>query len=503
MIAQRTIGRYTLFDPIAAGGMATVHLGRLMGPVGFSRTVAIKRLHAQFARDPEFVAMFLDEARLAGRIRHPNVVSTLDVVVLDAELLVVMDYVHGEAVSRLIRHGGPVPQAIACTVLAGALYGLHAAHEASADDGSPLEIVHRDVSPQNILVGADGLARVVDFGVAKAVGRLQTTREGTIKGKLSYMSPEQIAADAVDRRTDIYAASVVLWEMLTGRRLFDADSDVRKMHRVLHGEVLPPSTLLPVDPALDALVMRGLSRHADARFATAHEMAEALQSIAMATPGQVAEWMKRGAGETLEERTRQVAEVERSGGVASPTDEEMGQLVVEDDVTSRTPPAAHPPPLPSSPFSPPSPSSGVSPADSQVSAVNVSSGAGPGALGLPRGRLVAVAVGSAATVTALVLVVGLSLARRDAVDPTVTTAGGSADPVSALTAAPLSVEPARPAPVAAASASASPATAAPTPASLRPTATPARPATAAPPAVNCTPPYTLKNGIRMPKMECL
>ncbi|HSQ67748.1 MAG TPA: serine/threonine-protein kinase, partial [Polyangiaceae bacterium] len=220
---SRVIGRYVLCDAIASGGMATVHLGRLLGPVGFSRTVAIKRLHPHFARDPEFVAMFLDEARLAARIRHPNVVSTLDVVVLQGELFVVMDYVHGEALSKLIRANGAVPPPIAASIIAGVLYGLHAAHEAKTDDGAPLHIVHRDISPQNVLVGVDGSARVVDFGVAKAVGRLQTTREGALKGKIAYMSPEQISTDSVDRRTDIYAASVVLWEMLTGKRLYQAD----------------------------------------------------------------------------------------------------------------------------------------------------------------------------------------------------------------------------------------------------------------------------------------
>src|SRR5262245_394878 len=150
--------------------MATVHLGRLLGPVGFSRTVAIKRLHAQFATDPEFVSMFLDEARLAARIRHPNVVPTLDVVATEGELFVVMEYVHGESLSRLIkeeaRNGRRIPPRIAASLISGTLQGLHAAHEARDERGNPLNIVHRDVSPQNILVGSDGIARVLDFGVA-------------------------------------------------------------------------------------------------------------------------------------------------------------------------------------------------------------------------------------------------------------------------------------------------------------------------------------------------
>src|SRR5262245_49268372 len=162
--------------------MATVHLGRLLGPVGFSRTVAIKRLHAQFSQDPEFVSMFLDEARLAARIRHPNVVPTLDVVATGGELFLVMDYVAGESIAKLLRAVATkkemVPIRVIAATMAGALHGLHAAHEAKDERGEPLGIVHRDVSPQNILLGADGVPRVLDFGVAKAIGRVQTTQEG-------------------------------------------------------------------------------------------------------------------------------------------------------------------------------------------------------------------------------------------------------------------------------------------------------------------------------------
>ena len=157
----RVVGRYALYGEIAAGGMATVHFGRLLGPVGFSRTVAIKRLHPQFAKDPEFVSMFLDEARLAARIRHPNVVPTLDVVATQGELFLVMDYVQGESLSKLIRiareQGGCIPGRITAGILVGALHGLHAAHEAKNERGEPLGIVHRDISPQNVLVGSDGV----------------------------------------------------------------------------------------------------------------------------------------------------------------------------------------------------------------------------------------------------------------------------------------------------------------------------------------------------------
>src|SRR5271154_2607295 len=245
LLPARAIGRYLLFGEIAAGGMATVHFGRLSGAAGFSRTVAIKRLHPPLAKNPEFVAMFLDEARLAARIRHPNVVSTLDVVATEGELFVVMEYVPGESLARLLRavRTGKemVPVPIAATIMVGVLHGLHAAHEARDERGEPLRIVHRDVSPHNILVGTDGAAHVIDFGVAKARGRMQVTQQGQIKGKLSYMPSEQLLGNGLDQRADIFAASIVLWEALTGQRLFQGIDDGDVYAKVLLGKVDAPS----------------------------------------------------------------------------------------------------------------------------------------------------------------------------------------------------------------------------------------------------------------------
>src|SRR5580704_13437939 len=191
-------GRYTIYGKIASGGMASVCFGRLLGGEGFARTVAIKRLHPHLAEDPEFRATLIDEARMAARIHHPNVVPTLDVVTADGELMLVMEYVRGESLARLLKieraRSRRVPLHIVSAIGSGSLNGLHAAHEATSDSGEPLGIVHRDVSPQNLLVGVDGLARVIDFGVAKAAGRLQTTSDGAIKGKVAYMAPEQLAA---------------------------------------------------------------------------------------------------------------------------------------------------------------------------------------------------------------------------------------------------------------------------------------------------------------------
>lgn len=312
----RVVGRYELHAEISRGGMATVHAGRIVSDVGFSRTVAIKRLHAHYAKDPAFAAMFIDEARLAARIQHPNVVSTLDVVVTEGELFVVMEYVKGESLSQLIRaaaeKGHWLPIEIVSAIGTGMLDGLHAAHEATNELGRPLGVVHRDVSPQNVLVGVDGIPRVIDFGVAKATGRLQTTREGQLKGKLGYMAPEQFEGRPADRRGDIYSASVVLWEALAGKRLFDGAGEAQTLRKIMHGATEPPSVHAPGSArALDDVIMRGLSTDPEQRFGTAHEMALAIESAVPPAPTRrVGEWVQSMAARSLADRARRIAEIE-------------------------------------------------------------------------------------------------------------------------------------------------------------------------------------------------
>lgn len=310
--------RYLLSTPIAEGGMASVHLGRLVAEEGFARTVAVKRLHATYARDPHFVRMFLDEARIAARIQHPNIVDTLDVVARDGELFVVMDYIHGESLAALLatcsQRGKQLTPSLAAGIVGGVLRGLHAAHEATNERGEKLELIHRDVSPQNVFVGTDGFARVIDFGVAKALGRMQSTRDGEVKGKLSYMAPEQMMAQPIDRRADIFAAGIVLWEALTGKRLFYADDSVATMGKVMSGTVEPPSAHSPdVHPGLDAVVLRALARDRDQRFQTALDMAAALDAtIAPAAPHEIGELVQSLAADVLAKRAELIRSLEDS-----------------------------------------------------------------------------------------------------------------------------------------------------------------------------------------------
>lgn len=311
------LGRYALFEEIARGGMAAVHLARLIGPVGFSRTVAIKRMHPHCATDPEFAQMFLEEAQMAARIRHPNVVPTLDVVALDSEILLVMELVQGATLALLNRTahlaGETMPLGVLSNIMTGTLLGLHAAHEVVDEQGKPLHLVHRDVSPQNILVGTDGVPRVLDFGVAKAVGNLSHTRDGALKGKLRYMAPEQVRGEAVTRQADLWAVGVVMWEALTQERMLPANSDAEAILRVLNDPIPPPMRQRgePIPPELTAVVMRALSRDCGQRFATALEMANALrEAVRPADQSDVGSWVTRIAGESVHTRATRVREIE-------------------------------------------------------------------------------------------------------------------------------------------------------------------------------------------------
>lgn len=332
------VGRYVLAAQLARGGLATVYVGRLLGEGGLGRTVAIKRLQAQFRADSELSTMFLDEARLALRVRHPNVVHAVDVIVQNDELFLVMEYVEGVSLGRLMSatsgsDAKRTPHAIVSSVICGVLHGLHAAHETRDEHGRPLEIVHRDVSPSNVIVGIDGIPRVLDFGVAKAAGQAHITRDGVIKGKLAYMAPECVTGQELTRRADVFSTGIVLWEMLTGRRLFYGSSEASLVNRIIHMEIPAPSSIdSTTPPEVDAVVGRALERDDARRFATAEEMALALEkALAPASMRRVGEWVREVGSDSLEKSAALVASVE--GSSATPANMSL-ELVAEPQTKS-------------------------------------------------------------------------------------------------------------------------------------------------------------------------
>jgi len=312
------LGDYEPLLELASGGMATVYLARHVGAQGFERLVVIKRVHRHLIGNREFSDMFIDEARVAALIRHPNVVPVINVVETGGELFLVMDYVESVSLSSLLNahtklygndHGAP-PR-IAARIMADSLAGLHAAHEATDMRGVPLSLVHRDVSPQNIIVGTDGTSRLIDFGIARAATRLSETKTGSLKGKIAYMAPEQAQGGAVDRRVDVFASGVTLHEALVGKRLFRGENDLDTLRRILESPIPAPSDLVPDIPrALDDVVFRALERNPHARFATAADFLDALErAITPATPREVASFLRDNCGERLLARTGELHRV--------------------------------------------------------------------------------------------------------------------------------------------------------------------------------------------------
>lgn len=307
---RQLIDRYELVAEIASGGMATVFLARLSGVGGFQRLVAIKRLHPHLAGEKEFVDMFLDEARLAAGIHHPNVVPILEVGASPRGYYLVMEYIEGDTLARLLARaatsGERVPAPVVLRVVLDMLAGLHAAHELKDEMGQPTELVHRDVSPQNLLVGTDGVCRITDFGVARAATRLSGTRVGQLKGKIAYMAPEQALGHAdIDRRADVFAGGIVLWEVLAGRRLFKAANEAGTLSRVLNDPISNLQAVAPdVDAALSEVAMKALERDRDKRFATAAQFADALERAAtqagqLASPKELAQYVSSVLGDEI------------------------------------------------------------------------------------------------------------------------------------------------------------------------------------------------------------
>jgi eukaryotic-like serine/threonine-protein kinase len=289
LAAGSALGRYELLLPVAQGGMATVWAARMKGTRGFSKIVAIKTMLPALSKDPRFETMFLSEAELASRIKHPHVCEILDLGEQDGVLYLAMEWIDGDSLVTLAsdceRAGKRVPFSAAARIGADVARGLHAAHELKDDAGALVGVVHRDVSPHNILVTADGLVKVVDFGVAKAMARSdhQVTNAGHLKGKVQFMAPEQAFCDEVDRRTDVFALGIVLYQLTTGTHPFRADNELATLARITSPDPVPaPSTLVPdYPPELSAVVMKALSKQRDERYASMVELGDALEAVAI------------------------------------------------------------------------------------------------------------------------------------------------------------------------------------------------------------------------------
>ena len=282
LILQRWVGRYELIHRLAHGGMGTVYLGRAKGKAGFEKVVAVKVIHPHLATEAEFIGMFLDEARIAARIHHPHVVEILDLGESNGAYYMVMEFIEGENLAALVRalDGEPLPIGVVLQILADTLEGLGAAHELCDANGRPYQLVHRDISPHNILINLDGWSKVADFGIMKAVGKASNTRTGELRGKLAYMSPEQAGREGqVDHRTDLFAVGVIAWELLTGKRLFACATETATLAQVMACEVPPLADERPeldahptLKTGLDALLARTLARDPGQRWTDAGEM---------------------------------------------------------------------------------------------------------------------------------------------------------------------------------------------------------------------------------------
>ncbi len=327
-LAGLLVGRYQLLHRIASGGMATVYVARAVSVGGFERLLAVKALHADLSDQEEFVAMFLDEARLAAQIHHPNVVATLDVLEAHGRYFLAMDYVEGLELGALLRRAAEenerIPHEVVARIMLDVLQGLSAAHSLTDRGGRPLHVVHRDVSPQNILVGVDGITRLTDFGVAKAEHRLSSTRDGGFKGKIAYAAPEQLTRSLTDQRSDLFSFGVVLWESLTGSRLFRGDDKYGVVRQILEDPIPLVSEksagLEPFDEAVSAALEREREKRAENSERLLFMLEEATRNAGgAASPALVSRWVRRLGARKLGLEAEGIRNAEAAMGTDPPS----------------------------------------------------------------------------------------------------------------------------------------------------------------------------------------
>lgn len=312
-MVQPVVGNYQLLKKLATGGMAEVWLARQTGIEGFQRHVVVKRILPHLAEDPDFVQMFLNEAKIVSRLSHPNIAQIFDLGETSGQFFIAMEFVHGEDLGRVMRRawssGQWMNRHIALRIIADACQALYYAHTRTDEQGRPLRMVHRDISPQNILISFDGAVKLVDFGIAKAGDQSSVTRSGALKGKFAYMSPEQALGLPVDARSDIFSLGLVLYELLTGVRPFKREGEVATLQAAMEGHVDPPSSVVEVPSALDSLVMKALAKNPDDRYPDARAFQKALEeflveSREMASSVEVSELMATLFADRLEEEAR-------------------------------------------------------------------------------------------------------------------------------------------------------------------------------------------------------
>ncbi len=288
-------GRYQLLRRLAVGGMGEVFLARQVGAGGFEKLLVVKRVLPHLAEEEDFIEMLFDEARIAAALNHPNISQIFDLGEVDGVFYIAMEYIHGESLrvvnAKADDELGGLPLALKCRIIADAAAGLDFAHRAKTATGKPLGLIHRDISPQNILIGFNGSVKMIDFGVAKAVGKISNTLTGTIKGKYAYMSPEQARGEELDHRSDIFGLGTVFYEVLTSSRLFKRENDTATLKAVVGAKIVPPSQAVKGLPkGLDPIVLKALARPRSERYQTMGEFQLELEDflVQQRLPGTVA-----------------------------------------------------------------------------------------------------------------------------------------------------------------------------------------------------------------------